>query len=34
VLDTAVTQTATVRDGLRWIELDDPRLRKGDRQSR
>ncbi len=31
VLDTAVLQTAAVRDGLRWIELDDPRLRKGDR---
>jgi hypothetical protein len=34
LLDTAVLQTATVRDGLRWIELDDPRLRKGDRLQR
>ncbi len=34
VLDMAVAQTAAVRDGLRWIELDDPRLRKGDRLSR
>lgn len=34
MLDAAVTQTATVKDGLRWIELGDPRLRKGDRLSR
>jgi transcriptional regulator with XRE-family HTH domain len=34
LLDAAVAQTATVRDGLRWIEFDDPRLRKGDRRTR
>jgi hypothetical protein len=30
VLDAIVFQTAPVRDGLRWIDAGDPRLRKGD----
>lgn len=31
MIDMAVAQSAPVRDGLRWIEMDDPRIRKGDR---
>lgn len=31
MVDLAVTQTAPMREGLRWIEMDDPRIRKGDR---
>jgi hypothetical protein len=31
VVDTIVYQTAPVKDGLRWIDAGDPRLRKGDR---
>lgn len=31
MLDMAVAQSAPVRDGLRWIEMDDPRIRKGDK---
>jgi hypothetical protein len=31
VIDVFAAQTATFRDGLRWIELDDPRLRKAQR---
>ena len=31
MVDIAVAQTAPMREGLRWIEMDDPRLRKGDR---
>ena len=31
MVDLAVIQSAPVREGLRWIEMDDPRVRKGDR---
>ncbi len=31
LVDLIVTQTAPVKDGLRWIDAGDPRLRKGDR---
>jgi hypothetical protein len=31
IIDLAVLHTAAVKDGLRWIDVGDPRLRKGDR---
>jgi hypothetical protein len=31
LVDLVVYQTAPVRDGLRWIDAGDPRVRKGDR---
>ncbi len=31
VVDLAILQTAAVRDGLRWIDVGDPRIRKTDR---
>ncbi len=31
IIDLAVAHTAAVKDGLRWIDVGDPRLRKGDR---
>lgn len=31
VIDLAVLQTAAVRDGLRWVDVGDPRVRKTDR---
>jgi hypothetical protein len=33
VVDFVVYQTAPVRDGLRWIDVGDPRLRKVDRKA-
>lgn len=32
VIDLAIQQTSAVRDGLRWIDVGDPRIRKTDRQ--
>lgn len=31
VIDLAIVQTAAVRDGLKWIDVGDPRLRKSNR---
>lgn len=31
VVDLAILQTSAVRDGLRWIDVGDPRIRKTDR---
>jgi hypothetical protein len=31
VIDVIAAQTATFKDGMRWIEVDDPRLRKAHR---
>lgn len=31
VIDLAIHQTSAVRDGLRWIDVGDPRVRKTDR---
>jgi len=31
IIDLAVLHTSAVKDGLRWIDVGDPRLRKGDR---
>jgi transcriptional regulator with XRE-family HTH domain len=31
IVDIIVTQTAPIKDGLRWIDTGDPRLRKNDR---
>jgi transcriptional regulator with XRE-family HTH domain len=31
LVDVMAMQTATFKDGLRWIDVGDPRLRKGDR---
>jgi hypothetical protein len=31
VIDLAILQTAAVRDGLKWVDIGDPRMRKNDR---
>lgn len=31
VVDFARVQLAPVREGMRWIEVDDPRSRRGDK---